>query len=117
MRFDNLNSLTGRIGGRVARSWAVEAAAGDKPARLATAWGQVNLWHEFLDATSTTSFSSATGFIPFTADLDENWLEVGVGGSLQMTASTTLYGNVNFETPFDGGGYGIDGKIGLRMNW
>ena len=117
VNFDNLDSLTGRIGGRVARTWAVEAAAADKPARLATVWGSVNLWHEFLDTTSTTSFSSATGFIPFTAGLDENWVELGVGGSLQMTASTTLYGNVNFETPFDGGGYGVDGKIGLRMNW
>ena len=117
VRFDNLNSLTGRIGGRVARTWTVEEAANDKPARLATAWGRVNIWHEFLDTTSTTSFSSQTGFIPFTADLDENWVEVGVGGSLQMTASTTVYGNVNFSTPFDGGGYGIDGKIGLRMNW
>ncbi len=117
VNFDNLDSLTGRIGGRVARTWAVEAAAADKPARLATVWGSVNLWHEFLDTTSTTSFSSATGFIPFTAGLDENWVELGVGGSLQMTASTTVYGNVNFETPFDGGGYGVDGKIGLRMNW
>ena len=44
-------------------------------------------------------------------------MELGVGGSVQMTASTTLYGNVNYETPFDGGGYGVDGKIGLRMNW
>ena len=117
VRFDNLESLTGRVGGRVARSWAVEEAATDKPARLATVWGQINIWQEFLDATSTTSFSSATGFIPFTADLSENWVEVGLGGSLQMTATTTLYGNINYETPLDGGGYGIDGNIGLRVNW
>ncbi|HEY5818755.1 MAG TPA: autotransporter domain-containing protein [Mesorhizobium sp.] len=75
------------------------------------------MWQEFLDATSTTSFSSAAGFIPFTADLNETWLEVGLGGSLQMTATTTLYGNANVETPFDGGDYGVDGKVGLRVNW
>ena len=75
--FDNLDALTGRLGGRLARTWEVEAAANDKPARLATAWASVNLWHEFLDATSTTSFSSATGPIPFTADLADNWMEVG----------------------------------------
>ncbi len=115
--FDNLDALTGRLGGRVARTWDVEAAANDKPARLATAWASVNLWHEFLDATSTTSFSSATGPIPFTADLADNWMEVGLGGSLQMTASATLYGNLDVETPFDGGSYGIGGNIGFRMNW
>jgi hypothetical protein len=34
-----------------------------------------------------------------------------------MTATTTLYGNANVETPFDGGDYGVDGKVGLRVNW
>ena len=60
---------------RLARSWAVEEAAGDKPARLATAWGRINLWHEFLDSTATTEVSSATGFIPFSAALEQDWFE------------------------------------------
>ena len=34
-----------------------------------------------------------------------------------MTASATLYGNLDVETPFDGGSYGIGGNIGFRMNW
>lgn len=126
VRFGGLDSLTGRIGARLARTWAVEeeqasepdasSGAASKPARLATVWGRVNLWHEF-EGSSTTEFSSATGFIPFSAELEETWVELGLGGSLQLNPTTTLYGNVNYETTFDGDSYGFDGKIGVRMNW
>ncbi|MDK1373611.1 MULTISPECIES: autotransporter outer membrane beta-barrel domain-containing protein [unclassified Sinorhizobium] len=53
----------------------------------------------------------------FSAKLDENWIEFGIGASVQLTATTTLYGNVNYETTFDGDNRGFDGKIGLRVNW
>jgi outer membrane autotransporter protein len=116
--FDNLDALTGRLGGRVARTWEVGLAANDKTARLATVWGSLSLWHEFLGATSTTSFSSETGPVPFTAELADNWMEVSIGGSLQIAASATIYGNLDFEAAFDGGDYGIGGgNLGLRMNW
>ena len=117
VRFDDLDSLAGRIGARLARSWAVEEVAGGEPARLATAWGRVNVWHEFLDGSATTEFSSANGFIPFSADLQQDWIEAGIGGSLQVTRSITVYGNVNYETTFDGDDWGAGGKIGMRIIW
>ena len=54
---------------------------------------------------------------PFTADLAENCIEMGVGGTLQMTPSASLYVNFDFATPFDADGYDIGSNIGLRMNW
>ena len=57
------------------------------------------------------------GFIPFSADLQQDWIEAGIGGSLQVTPSTTLYGNLTYQTTFDGADWGAGGKIGLRMNW
>ncbi|MDW9589963.1 autotransporter outer membrane beta-barrel domain-containing protein [Sinorhizobium meliloti] len=58
-----------------------------------------------------------TAKVPFSADLSETWIEFGVGTSLQVSQKTTLYGNVNYETTFDGDSHGFDGKIGLRVNW
>ncbi|WP_292648432.1 autotransporter outer membrane beta-barrel domain-containing protein, partial [Mesorhizobium sp.] len=93
VRFDDLDSLIGRIGARLARTWAVDEEAqgnGDgTSARLATVWGRVNLWHEFLDGDVTTEISSADGFVPFTADLEQDLIELGIGGSLQLTPTTT----------------------------
>lgn len=117
VRFDDVNVLPGRIGARLARTWAVEEASAGAPARLATVWGRLDLWHNFLDNDVTTSFSSATGFVPFSAELEGTWIEAGIGGTLQLTSTASIYGNVNFETTFNGDAYGFDGKLGLRLNW
>jgi outer membrane autotransporter protein len=117
VNFDDNSALPSRIGARLARTWAVEEASGDKPARLATVWGRVNLWYNFLDDSVTTTFSSANGFVPFTAELEDSWIEADFGGTVELTATTSLYGNVDFATSFDGDANSIGGKLGLRMNW
>ncbi|MBY5543644.1 autotransporter outer membrane beta-barrel domain-containing protein [Rhizobium leguminosarum] len=116
VRYDNLNSLAGRIGARVARTWEAEEATATEPARLATVWGRVNLWHEFT-AKAQTEVSSANGFVPFSSNLDETWIELGLGATRQVSSNTSLYGNVNFSTSFDGDNYAWNGKLGLRVNW
>ncbi len=116
IRYDNLNSLAGRVGARFARTWEAEEATASEPARLATVWGRVNLWHEFT-AEAQTDVSSSTGFVPFSSDLNETWVEFGVGGTRQVSKNTSLYGNVNFSTTFDGDNYAWTGKIGFRVNW
>ncbi len=116
IRYDELNSLAGRIGARIARTWEAKEATATEPARLATIWGRVNLWHEFT-AKAQTEISSADGYVPFSTDLDETWIEVGVGGTRQVSNNTSLYGNVGFSTSFDGDNYAWNGKVGLRVNW
>ncbi|WP_157017380.1 autotransporter family protein [Mesorhizobium xinjiangense] len=119
VRFEDVDSLAGRVGARVARIWAVspeEQGNGVASAQLATVWGRVNLWREFL-AEATTEFSSASGFVPFRQDLEETWIEGEIGASMQLNASTTFYGNVDYDTTFDGDTWSVGGKIGLRVNW
>jgi outer membrane autotransporter protein len=116
IRYDTLNSLAGRIGARLARTWEAEAATATESARLATVWGRVNLWREFT-ATAQTEISSADGFVPFSTDLDETWIEVGVGATRQVSNNTSVYGNLSFSTTFDGDNYAWNGKVGLRVNW
>jgi outer membrane autotransporter protein len=112
IRYDNL----GRIGARLARIWEAEEATTGEPARLVTVWGKVNLWRE-LTAEAQTDISSASGNAPFTSDLDEIWIEFGLGTTRQVSGTTWLYGNVNSSTTFDGDNHAWNGKLGLRVNW
>ena len=112
VRYSDTDSLAGRIGARVARDWDVE---GD-PKRKFTLWGRADLWHEFL-GDPTTEFSSATGFIPFTADLGDSWATLGIGAAMQVSDATSLYGNVNYDTSFDGDADAWEGKVGLKVQW
>ncbi|WP_445216789.1 autotransporter outer membrane beta-barrel domain-containing protein [Bradyrhizobium sp. Pa8] len=111
IRFTDVDSLLGRIGARFGRTWAL-----DDSLRTITAWIRPNLWNEF-QGNPTTSFSSATGFIPFHADLGGLWGEVNVGVSGQVRTNTTLYANASYQSRFDGGGFAYTGKAGLRVNW
>jgi outer membrane autotransporter protein len=101
---------------RLARDWDVDEARSGVKSRKFTLWGRADLWHEFL-GDPTTEFSSATGFIPFTADLGDNWGKLGIGAAMQVADATTLYGNVNYETSFDGDAYAWEGKVGLKVQW
>ena len=85
VRYSDEDSLAGRIGARLARRWAIDGAAGweGDDARKAAMWLRADLWNEFLGE-PTTAFSSATGFIPFTADLGGSWWRLGVGGSFDL---------------------------------
>ena len=112
VRYSDTNSLAGRIGARVARDWDVD---GD-PKRKFTLWGRADLWHEFL-GDPTTEFSSATGFIPFTADLGDSWATLGIGAAMQVADATSLYGNVNYDVSFDGDADAWEGKVGLKVQW
>jgi len=75
-----------------------------------------NIQHHSLEG-ATTSFSSANGFVAFTTVLEDNWIEAGVGGTLELTGTASLYGNANLATSFDAAACEIGGKLGLRMNW
>ena len=84
VRYSEEDSLAGRVGLRLARSWDLEEAQGDgrgtgprSEVRQASLWLRGDLWHEFLEE-PTIEFSSARSFIPFTADLTGSWWKLGV---------------------------------------
>ena len=114
IRFRDDDFLTGRIGARLAKTWALDENV-PQP-RLITGWLRANLWHEFL-GDSKTEFSSQIGFVPFRADLGGTWAELGAGVSAQITRSASLYANANYQTSFDGDRHAYEGKVGVRVNW
>jgi outer membrane autotransporter protein len=113
VRFDDVDSLAGRIGARFGRTWALEG--GPNP-RLITAWLRPNFWYEFL-GDPKTQFSSADGFIPFRADLGGPWFEINAGVSGQIDKRADLFANVSYQTKFNDNNYAIAGKVGVRMLW
>nr|WP_280139064.1 autotransporter outer membrane beta-barrel domain-containing protein [Phyllobacterium sp. CL33Tsu] len=115
--YSDTDSLAGRLGARVARDWHIGAAdASGRAARRFSLWVRGDIWHEFLDE-PTTEFSSATGAIPFTADLGETSGRLGIGAAMQVTNATTVYGNVNYESSFEGDADAWAGKVGFKTTW
>ena len=112
VHYSDTNSLAGRIGARVARDWDVEGDA----KRKFTLWGRADFWNEFL-GDPKTELSSASGFIPFTADAGNSWATLGIGASRQITNAASLYGNVNYDVAFDGDADAWEGKVGLKVQW
>ena len=95
VRFDDMESLAGRLGVRVAKTWA----EGDQNA--VTLWGRANLWYEFMGDTRS-EFSSAAGFVPLHADLGGEWVELNAGVAAEITNSLSVHANVTYETDFGG---------------
>ena len=114
VRFSDMESLAGRFGARFAKSWVVGGTA-DDPQEL-TVWVRPNVWHEFLDA-PTTSFSSARGYVDFNGDPIEWWGQINLGVTWQMTRTASIYANVGYDFDFEGKFQGYDGTLGLRLNW
>ena len=110
VNFSQVDSLTGRIGARFGRTWALDGE------RQLTAWVQPNIWREF-SGNPATQFSSADGDIPFHADLSGSWGEINIGVSGQYTSAVTLFANASCSQHFAGDGHAYGGRIGLRINW
>ncbi|MBS0452124.1 MAG: autotransporter outer membrane beta-barrel domain-containing protein [Proteobacteria bacterium] len=116
VRFDDVHSLAGRLGVRVARTLALTSTPDDPNARLLTGWARASAWHEF-SGNPTTSFSSATGFIPFRTDTGGGWWELKGGVTGEVARNTFVYGSVGYQRGFDGDRWAWDAKLGLRMHW
>jgi outer membrane autotransporter protein len=117
VRFEDIESLAGRLGVRFASTWAMPAGLWSlaQPG-LVTAWFRPNYWHEFSDE-ARTLFSSETGFIPFRADLGEAWIELNGGTSARVDRTTELYANASYQFGVEGDSEAWGGKVGLRVNW
>jgi outer membrane autotransporter protein len=114
VRFTQVDSLAGRIGLRVARSWA--AAATDAKPRLITAWARANLWHEFR-GNPLTQFSAEAGFLPFRAGLGGSSAEFNAGLDAQIAPNAAVVLNAGYEVGLDGRAQAYNGKLGLGVNW
>lgn len=116
-RFRDAESLAARIGARVAKTWALEEtlSLSGRPRQM-TAWLRASLWNEFM-GNPKTMFSSATGFIPFRADLGGSWAQINAGISAEVSKQTAVFASVGYEVGLDGRRHGYDGKLGIRIIW
>ena len=113
VRFGNLDSLAGRVGARLARSWVLEGGTHPRGLDL---WFNVNVWHEF-NANPITSVSSEEGYVPFGSNLKGTWYELQAGISTQVSRTTSLYANLGCDKGFNHGVQAVNGTIGVRVNW
>jgi len=117
VHFDDVNSLVGRLGVRFVQDFAAPGWIGASPGTF-SAWVRPNLWYEFL-GDPKTSFSSATGFIPFAADLGGTTFEINTGFTADIGGGAAIYADASYLVGLgdaaDGNAY--DGKLGAKVAW
>jgi fibronectin-binding autotransporter adhesin len=109
---DNADSLAGRVGGEVKKSWAV----GSDTPRLMNTWLRVDLWREFM-ANPGVAFSTPTTPVSFHSNLEGSWVGLRTGFSSQLATNVFVYANVGYDIGISNHGDGYSGKAGVRINW
>lgn len=112
VRYSDGDSTVGRLGLRLSRTG--RGAFGTAPS--ASGWVRINAWHQF-SGSPTTEFSSASSYVPFTADLGDSWAELGVGGTWQVSRSGYLFAGLDYTWSFDGDKTAWNGNLGMRWHW
>ena len=118
VQFSDVNSLLGRLGTRFVRTWSMTELFNTSEPGVFVGWVRPNFWYEFM-GDPTTQFSSATGFLPFAADLFGPTFELDGGFTAQISQNTAVYADVSYLVGVGGsaGGEAYDGKIGMKVGW
>lgn len=109
MQFSNMDSLQGRLGVRIAKDTKGKEEATGGGVRL-------SVWREF-KGTPVTSISTASGYLPFRADMGGSWWEIKAGLTSKRSKRTYFYGNIGYQQTFDKAAYAWDAKLGMRVDW
>ncbi|MEO1059615.1 MAG: autotransporter outer membrane beta-barrel domain-containing protein, partial [Actinomycetota bacterium] len=103
------DSLVGRLGVAFENSAAIGSS-------LATGYLEANVMYEFLGDNSVNTFTPEGGNIAINQQTREAWVEVGFGGTIAVAEGVSLYGEVDYALPFDGGVRGVQALGGIRVN-
>jgi len=117
IRFDDVESLVGRLGVRLSGRWDLDTAGptgGD--GREVLAWIRASVLNEFLGEPET-QFSSADGFVPFASDINGASIKIDAGFDAEVTENISVYGNALFQQQFDGGDHVFGGELGLKARF
>ncbi|MFJ3263954.1 autotransporter outer membrane beta-barrel domain-containing protein [Pseudomonas sp. NPDC086581] len=114
VRFDDVDSLTGRLGVRIDKDWFREDDKGKQ--QRTSVWVRPSVWHEF-KGKAKTEFSSADGYIPFGAEMDGSWGELNLGVDYQLNDRTSVTGSLGFQKSFDGEGRSYEGILGIKVKF
>ena len=114
--FADANSLVGRAGGRLVKTW--DTGESDRP-RPFSAWLSGNMLHEFL-GNPTTTFAGLSGgnALTFAGPSAGTWASVGAGASGTIGPSTTVFATAAYQRNVDGQQqYAWSGRIGITQRW
>ncbi|WP_200917205.1 autotransporter outer membrane beta-barrel domain-containing protein [Jeongeupia sp. HS-3] len=114
VRFDQADSLTGRVGVRLHRDW-FRVDDNGKVYR-SNGWIRPSLWHEF-KGRATTALSSRDGAVPFTADMGGTWGELNVGFDHEASKDATLSGTLGYQQSLDGDGSSYEAMIEAKIRF
>lgn len=114
VRFDDTQSLVGRLSLRLSRDWS----RAPEPTRVLdrTGWLRLSAWYDFMGE-ATTEFSSRSGFIPFHSDMGGGWWELEAGFTGDMDRNRFVYANLGYQQGFDDDRRSWEAKLGFRANW
>lgn len=117
VHFHNTNFTAARIGARFTKGWIIGKRENGSVPRLTT-WLRPSLWREF-QGNALTSFSSETGFIPFTSNLGGNWAEITGGVTADIKQNTRFYASLGYDIGFmdNNKNHAYNGKIGFKTAW
>ncbi|HSC79592.1 MAG TPA: autotransporter outer membrane beta-barrel domain-containing protein, partial [Chitinolyticbacter sp.] len=115
VRFDEIDSLIGRLGVRLHQDW-VRFDDNGKPLRT-NGWLRPSIWHEFKGKPST-GFSSADGYIPFVVDMTGTWGEINLGFDRQVDEDTIVTGTLGYQQSLDGAeSRSYEAMIGVKVKF
>lgn len=114
VRFEDVDSLTARLGLRIAKDWFDEDDEGDN--HRTTAWIRPSIWHEF-KGQPQTEFSSANGYVPFASDMRGTTGEINLGIDHQVDDNTTITFSAGYQEGFDDDSSGYEGIIGVKIDF
>lgn len=114
VHFHDNDSLVGRLSARLSRQWNRGDDA--EQAVQSTGWARIGVLREFRGA-PITSFSSATGDVPFRADMGGTWWELELGITSEFARNAFVFGNVGYAEGFDHDRRAWEGKVGIRFSW
>ncbi|MDI9237942.1 autotransporter outer membrane beta-barrel domain-containing protein [Lysobacter sp. LF1] len=114
VRFEDTESLIGRLSARLHRTWSND----DDPVRVLdrTGWLRLSAWYDF-KGDATTEFSARRGFVPFHSDMGGGWWELEAGFTGDMDRNRFIYANVGYQLGFDDDRRSWEAKLGFRANW
>jgi outer membrane autotransporter protein len=111
IRFDDMESLAGRIGARVAKTWA----EGEHDA--VTVWARANLWYEFMGDDQFGILVRRWLSSRFMPILAAKWLELDAGITAEVASNVSVHGNVTYETDFGQSAARYEAQLGVRIAW
>ena len=105
---DDGDSLVGRLGVAFENSAAIGSA-------LVTGYAEANVLHDFLGDNSVTATAGGERFA-LNQDLGGTSVELGFGGTVAVSRGVSLYAEVDYALPLDGGVRGVQALGGIRVN-